>query len=323
MAAMLAMLFEKIAVYQPLHQNLPPEMQQLKQKGFLDIRTPEIEDDHAIQAVIKDYQNWARLHQGRNGLRASFLKTLDSKVPFFDDSAPSRILADIKSDTRSETGRRKEDPLLRARLFLHFAQEYDRRNLEIETELSRYEEMAQNLINVLKAEEDERLEDLNKTSLDPPGAPDDFMLSGRFSAWTRMLLQDPKMSHLFITPSLSAFEFVKNLSADVEVVFHTDAIPIMNDPSPETRKWQQSLLAHLCDLSQNDSSATIQAISDLFAHQGISQTAALTICRVSGLSPHEFFAYAGNLRTAAPEITLPAPGIKNILIILVFSKKKC
>jgi hypothetical protein len=101
-----------------------------------------------------------------------------------------------------------------------------------------------------------------------------------------------------------------------------DAVPVMNDQDPGARKWQHSLIAHLTALSENNSPATIQELSDLFAHQRSSQAAALTICRVAGLSPHEFFAHTANLKAAALESALPTPGIKNILIILVFSKKK-
>ena len=322
MAEILAVFFEKIVVYQPIRDDLPPEMQALKQQGFLEIRTPEHEDDHEIKAVIKDYQNWAQLHQGHLALQGSLLKALDPKVPFFDDSATARILADLKSETRSKSDQHQQNPLFHARLFLHFAQEYDRHTLEIETDFGRYEEKAQNLINELKAETDQRADEFHRTAVHQPSAPDDLMLPGRLSAWTHMLLHDPEISGLFVTTSLAAFETVKDISADTEVIFHADGNPVMNDPNPESRNWQHSLIAHLSALSENNSPATIQKLRDLFAHQPIAEAAVITICRVAGLSPPEFFGQVRNPKATAPESARLAPENKyNLIIIGVFQKK--
>lgn len=323
LAELLGMFFDKIVAYQPIHNEWPPEMQRLHQQGFLEVRTPGEEDDRDIRAVIKGYQNWARLHEGSLGLQASLLKSGDpGKTPFFDDSAPARILADLKAGSQAQVGQYREDPLFRARLLLHFAQEFDRNSQEIESDFDRQEERIHNLFKTLKAEDDLRADEFQKADGKQERDTDDLMLPRRLSAWTRLLLQDTDNSGIFVTPSPAVFEYVKDLSDDGEVIFHSEGLSEIMDPKPQDPNKGQSFMAHLSGLAENCSPAALEGISDFWANTLVSQAATVSILRVAGSSPGDFFAGIGKIASEPLETARSTSGMKNILIILIFSRKK-
>jgi hypothetical protein len=298
-------------------------MQRLRQQGFLEVRTPAPEDDRDIRAVIKDYQNWARLHEGSLGLQASLLKSGDpGQAPFFDDSATARILADLRAGSQAQVEQYREDPLFRARLFLHFAQEYDRNSHEIEADFDRQEQGIDNIFKTLKAEKDRRADEFQKAGANQARAQDDMMLSRRLGAWTRLLLQDTENSGIFVTPSPTVFEHVKDISADAEVVFHSEGISEIKDSKPQDPNRVPSFIAHLNTLSENSSPAALEEFTDFMADTLTSQAATVSICRVTGSSPGEFFAGISDIDPEHRESAQSTSGMKAILIILIFSKKK-
>ena len=123
------------------------------EKGILDIRVPVTEDQKELEAVVKNYLSWADLHFAGSGLKPPFLQTWKDAIPFFKASSPSQVVADIKKQVHGKPASRAPEPLLAARLFLYFAQEFDRQNQEVARDLKRHRQQETELIRQLKMED--------------------------------------------------------------------------------------------------------------------------------------------------------------------------
>ena len=134
-AQALTACFGQFIVYQPLTGKIPEQMRNWVERGILDIRVPVTEDQNEIEAVVKRYLGWAELHFGGSGLKPPFLKSWKDSIPFFKDTSSSQVVADIKALHHGRPTSSAPGPLLTARLFLYFAQEFDRQNQEVVQDL--------------------------------------------------------------------------------------------------------------------------------------------------------------------------------------------
>ncbi len=146
-AEALASCFKQTVVYAS-SGDLPESMQKWMKNSILDIRTPVINDEDKLDAVIKDYKNWANIHK-ESGM--AFFKSKKNTIPFFDDTYTSQIRSAIKQNPEPE----KPDPVFNSRLFLHIAQEFDMQNWELTRDLDLFDDMEQKLIKELKGDDSE------------------------------------------------------------------------------------------------------------------------------------------------------------------------
>ena len=153
-AQALTACFGQFIVYQPLAGNIPEQMRSWVERGVLDIRVPVTEDQNEFEAVVKNYLSWADLHFDGSGLKPPFLQTWKDAIPFFEASSSSQVAADIKTLLHGKPASRAPEPLLAARLFLYFAQEFDRQNQEVVRDLKRHRQQETELIRQLKMEDD-------------------------------------------------------------------------------------------------------------------------------------------------------------------------
>jgi len=58
-------------------------------------------NDRAIKRVVEDFRSFARLHQNSKEIKtAAFLRQLGA-MPFFDQTAVSQIVSDVKKNIKS------------------------------------------------------------------------------------------------------------------------------------------------------------------------------------------------------------------------------
>jgi hypothetical protein len=255
--------FTQVAVYQPSQLNIPADLNAWAEKGRLDVRTPVTGEEQKIATILKNYKAWANLHQGK-GL--DVLKAIEHGIPFFDESAPSRIKADIKKRKHdatipSEKNRQETDALLAARIFLHIAQEFDMQSCAINQNLSVFEAMEQELMKNLQA--DIEIPD-DRAAISPAFLKEDpggYMLSKRLQAWCHLMTQDPKLSGVFVTSSRLALEQVIDNAPLAEKMFHYSSIPLNTKDRQAQAEWRAKLAQHMERLSQAKAPVAIDALA--------------------------------------------------------------
>ena len=218
-ADMLATWFSRVTVLSPSKREIDTVMRHLASQGWLSIHTPFDKDDEALAAAVESYREWADLHGGRQ------LKSFMAKgqpVPFHDDSSVYQLLDDIQSRSCEVDGLGKKndrpdmqlDPVIqKSRMLLLIAQEFDRRNWEIQHDLDKAALIERDFWKQLHAADDVARSYLSQPVLWPEGGYPSYMLKERLEAWTCFLLQEKMISsRIFVTTSKRIVDrFVESL----------------------------------------------------------------------------------------------------------------
>jgi hypothetical protein len=202
MIACAARFFPHLSVYQPVGGRLPDDLQTWVRDGFLRIRVPVTDQDGTVVSAADEYQLWVRQHQPGKDIR-TILPDSARRVPFFDDSAPSQILAELRAGQEGAAG--ASPRLFNARLFLCLAQQLDLHDREVQLRLKRAEADSNALMDELNpGDGPDAFSGLANLGA-PPAAAFDFMLPERLAAWTQLFLADRLDDALLLTTSLSVF----------------------------------------------------------------------------------------------------------------------
>ena len=129
-AETLATCFKQFTIYRPTGKKMPDEMQLWVDANVMEVRVPVQTADEALGKVVKDFQPFASLHDDRKSLKTAVLLGQEFGIPFFGESAASQIVSDVKKGSKSESAEANFDPLFCARVFLDFAQQFDRQSDE-------------------------------------------------------------------------------------------------------------------------------------------------------------------------------------------------
>jgi len=308
----LSAFFKQIVVYQPSNLKIPESMQKQADSDLLEICVPVKGDENKIDNILKDYKNWANIHQGSE---MAFFKTKPDIIPFFDESSTSQIKADIKKKKQKQQNEKKQDSLLNARIFLHIAQEFDMQNWEINKALQLSEEKTLDLLDNLKGEDEDELsfKENDREKALKTDCQNDYMTPDRIIAWTHLLQYDQDMSNLFITNSRSAIEHLVEKTPEAKIVLSIDSIVLTNSRDKKTEKWQKSLIKQLELLLENSlpASENIKIKSPFDKDDG--KKVSLTLYLIPGESPYEFFTRSAWYNTPVKKINKEA-GFNNTLI---------
>ncbi|MBT3310953.1 MAG: hypothetical protein HN931_00785 [Desulfobacterales bacterium] len=278
--------FQQIVVYQPSEINIPENIQKMADNGILEIKIPIDKDGEKLDSISRDFRDWRSLV---TGVESSYLKTQKGRVPFFEDSAISRIRSNIK-DKSENTTKENPDTDLNARLFLLLSQQYDMQKHEIDQNLLLTQNMEQEIFNKLI---DDRA-DLTGSGLEDPAidlkpkvSPDDNMISERISSWTRLFMHDRDISGLYITHSKAIFEYLIEKTNDSEILSGSDSIHLPILQPHEMKKWQETLINKITALADG----SLTGIKDNIPRQNDNNRnmTSLSLCRVAGKTPYEFF----------------------------------
>ncbi len=316
-AEALAACFGQFVVYRPLSGKVPAPMQSWINQGVLDARVPVTENEKELKTAVKNYQNWADLHMRDPGKRAAFLNAQTGGIPFFDDFSPSQLVADIKAKLHGDSYQKLPDPVLAARIFLYFAQEFDRQNQELACDLKNYRQKEVDLIRQLRMEADSLADELQKdaTQLSDPLA--DYMISDRLEAWSRIFLKDPDGSGLYVTHSPAVLDHLLEGSPTATEVVRYDTIPLSNQKVSGSEPWRQRLMSNFVRLAKDNQPATPDGADAQIEFPAAEKTITLTAYLVPDQTPHHFFSrYARNTPHAADDTGRPGP-FNNTLIALV------
>ena len=316
-AQALTACFGKFIVYQPLAGKIPDQMRPWIEKGILDIRAPVTEDQKEIEAVVANYLSWADLHFDGSGLKPPFLWTWKDAMPFFKASSPSQVVADIKEQVHGKPASRAPESLLTARLFLYFAQEFDRQNQEVARDLQRHRQQEAELIRQLKMEADSLTTGFQKEEVQIPDDSADFMVLDRLEAWTRILLKDTDISGIFITHIPAVLQELLDKTPTTEKLLHFESIPICTAMTAELVLWRQKLVSNLAHIVEHKWAPTTGRPSDQPGFPTAAKTVSLSVYLVPEQMPREFFSRCAQIQPPDRDASSPGGRFKNTLIGLI------
>lgn len=312
-----AACFGRCAVYQPLSDQLPRSMQDLVDKGIIDIRIPVAGGDRELVSAAKNYLNWAVAHTGSSGSNFASLKTLHASVPPVDDTLSFHIVANIKKQLHDNSDGKYPDKVRAARFFLYFAQEFDRQSQELDHDLTEFSQKEQALIQDLKMEDDPLAAEFNKDPARRPEGNTDYLITGRLEAWTRILLQDTEPAGLFVTHSTAMLEQLLDRAPMARKILDIEAIPQLSAATLEPAAWQEQLFSYISDLAASIWNPDSEKKAQEFDIPAAENSVSLKIFLVPDQNGPQFFCRASRISWSEDDRLSPSALGRNTLVALV------
>jgi hypothetical protein len=309
--------FGQFVVYCPLREILPEQMQLWINRGVMDVRVPGPGHDETLKTAVKNYQIWADLHREDSIEKTAYLKTRMNSLPSLSEFSSSEIVADIKGKNHDQPITELPDPFLPARIFLYFAQEFDRQNQELTDGLNHYDQQEADLMRRLKMEDDPLVEELRNTPARQPESLSDYMISDRLEAWARIFCQEPEVSGLFVTHSTAVMEHLLDRNSTAARILHLESIPAGSDQSKEKKAWQKKLTADLARFVGPEQAETVDDWIEPLTLTAFDSTASLSIYRMPDQTPPEFYARLAAMNRPAAGRTGHKSKYDSTLIALV------
>lgn len=289
-AQALAACFQHFIVYQPSGKKVPDEMRPWIAANMMEVRIPAQTDDQALEKVVTDFRSFANLHEDSKNLKTAALLGQQYPIPFFSETSASQIVADLKKDSSSDSAVPGSDPLFCARVFLGFAEDFDRQRDEINQGLGVHDQRSYELLKTLKGQNE-----IDSGAFSPaPGNrlddPGEYMTMSRLQAWDLLFQNDSIGSGLFVTSSRSVFNALIAKQPATEKIIQSSGLPAVEIKDKAFNSWRDHFLKHLHQLVKTHGSASKDIGVDLPVKSGGGQNVTLTLYLVPGQTPWNFFA---------------------------------
>jgi hypothetical protein len=176
-----------------------------------------------------------------------------------------------------------------ARVFLDFAQEYDRQSAELNRDLGVNDRLSRDLFKEISGGRE------NGLPVTPLNAeiriedPTEYMAPDRLQAWLRLFMIDPVDSGLFVTSSPAVFNHVIENLAAAQKVIEFEGLPVTNTKDDSAISWRNSFLKQIKQLIENRGSAAENPFGDMRWQQDQRSNVRLTLYMVSGQGPLDTF----------------------------------
>ncbi|MCK5419939.1 MAG: hypothetical protein KAI93_15555, partial [Desulfobacterales bacterium] len=309
--------FQRFIVYQPSGKKVPDEMQSWVETNVMEVRVPDQTDDQMIEKVVKDFRSFASLHYDSKNLKTAALLGQHGAIPFFSETSTSRIVSDLKTGGSSDSAETGSDPLFCARVFLGFAQDFDRQGDELNQGLDVHAQQSFELLKTLKGEteiDSAAIPLATESEVDDPG---EYMALARLQAWALLFQKDPVGSGLFVTSSKSVFNQLMARVPATEKIFQSAGLPADKNKDQAFNAWRDSFLKHLNGLSETHWSASKEIGVDLPLKNDGGTDFKLTLYLVPGQIPGDFFAQYLEARHPPKKQPNQKAKFKNTLVGLV------
>jgi hypothetical protein len=309
--------FKQFYVYQPSGKALPAEMQPWVDINAMNVCLPVPAEDKNFAEVVRSFNRFARLHTDGKNLRAAAFWNRPGAVPFFDETSAWQIVSDLKKDPTHDTGLTDSEALLRARVFLEFAQEFDRQNAEIQQELSITDRHSKYLLKNLNDLTDHASPVTRLTAEIKVDDPGEYMTQDRLQAWIRLYLEKPVDSGFVVTSSPSIFNNLIDNLASAEKLLESDALPANATSDEAFIARRETFLAQIKYLIESE----VAAGEDAFAHaprlENHAAQCLLTLYRLPGCNPAQLLTRFLTAPNRTGNKSSQMPEIKNTLLGLI------
>ncbi len=237
-----AVCFPATVVYQPSAAAIPGDLAELAARGLVEIRTPIEGEEERLLRVCSAFTQWARTHRGSD---LSVFKTGMDRTPLWEETFPTQIRSAVRKGMAGagQESSPEQEAGFNARMFLSFAQTFDRQNWELDQDLRSMERMERRLLNSLHGEADAGRMAQGRTVV-----PEDlgaYMTAGRLASWTRLMAEDDPSPALFLTHSPFVFETLTDGFSDYRPVATAGNLPATDPGTPEWEAWRGDLDRHL------------------------------------------------------------------------------
>lgn len=281
-AETLAACFKQFIVYQPSGRRLPAEMQPWIEANIMDVHVPVQNDEEALSKTVKDLQTYANLHYDGKHSRSTAFGGFHGVIPFFGESAVSRIVLEVKNSSQTAHGATHIDPLFCARVFLEFAHEFDRQNAELNQGLGINDQRSRDLLEQISGEKRSGLPPTPLTAEIRVEDSTEYMALDRFQAWLRLYMIDPIESKLFVTCSPTIFNHLIQNLAGAEKAIQSVDLPCKGAEDDATLFWREGFLKLMTQLVENGGTAAEQASGNRPLPEDRRSNTGLTLYRVPG-----------------------------------------
>ena len=282
--------FKDFALYQPNSDAIPGEMLPLADSGLLEVRIPDDSETSRFKRVVKEFQHWG--HQQRTGeeIQAAVLRSSKDPVPFFDESSLTQIVAGIRQQMTPSHKSDAMDSTFEARLFLAFAQEYDRQYQEINEELGVYKDKVKDLVDGIDAEGNNPIKAPLSGLEVQRSDPAEFMVLRRLEAWAILYHKDTADPQVLLTTHPRVLDHIKELFPYIERI-HEFPCASADPATVETREaWQQGLLKHLSQLAQAEWPAALDRAPQAVEADKNEDNLSLTVYIIPDVMPRDCMA---------------------------------
>lgn len=281
-ARLLAALVGTVVVYQPLGTRIPESLTRMASQGLVETRAPMSGGDARLQAALTEFRTWAQMNPGRSTPGAGFVGARQGEIPFYEETAISRIRSDLKRYRSPDQGPDdREEVAFGMRLFLAVAQENDLAGDLLDRDLNRFSTLEQGFL--------EALNDADEVGFDrgAPGGviwqedPGARMTAQRIRAWARLAQADPAGPDLLVTTSAAVMETIIEAHGDA-IGLHQRAAVRTAIPPADSTPLLGPLLADLT-AAQRLSDAALSAFESVGAASG-APAATVTLFAAEGRS---------------------------------------
>ncbi len=323
-AVLLNACFSKIVVYRIAETLFESHPASLQDNGSIRIRMPVSGDEERLAAVLKEYKNWADIHDEK---AAAFLKTQD-QIPFYSDTSVSKIRTDLKDRIigrqRGKNGESPVDDTFVARLFLALAQEHDSYMAGVIDDLIAIDQIEKDLYDRLKGEP----EDLTQLPLSGSKSATDLgahMTAERIRSWSLLFLKDTEEFGVFVTDSQSVLNHLVDADTgagiDIEPLFTLASIPVPERRNPDTEAFHRTICQLLDGLAANSRVPESITLPERAKPGQGEKTVSLDVHVAWGIHPRRFFSRFASGKDGLPKVHLPSL-FQNTVICLI-RKDRC
>jgi hypothetical protein len=316
-AQALATCFQRFIVYQPSGKKVPDEMQPWIEADVMEVRVPDQADDQTLEKVVKDFRSFASLHNDSGNLKTAAFLGQHSAIPFFNETSTSRIVSDLKNSASSDSAETGSDPLFCARVFLDFAQDFDRQGDELNRGLGVHTQQSFELLKRLKGEKDIDSAALTLAAESKVDDCGEYMALARLQAWALLFQKDPVGSGLFVTRSKSIFNQLMAKLPATEKIIQSAGLAAVEIKDRAFDSWRDSFLKHLNRLVETQWSGSKDIGLDLPLQDDGGTNFKLTLYLVPGQIPGDFFAQYLEVRHPSKKQPNQKARFKNTLVGLV------
>jgi hypothetical protein len=280
--------FNGISVPQASMKTIPEPMRQWADQGCLDVRVPGLEASRDFHATLMETENWARYHRG--GV-ASFLKGYQEKVPFFGSSSISQIKQDIRTANREKPHDvSQEEAVLRARVFLHMAQEFDIHHQSLSQQMQQQEAMERNLYQELKGDESPSDRTLGTDKSWDKDDPFEYMMLDRLRAWSHVTLSHGHIQGPLVTTYASVLALIQEHVLDTESLIPAGAVAPVDKNMASAKKERQNLEDFCENLIKTPMShLTDSGLLDTYPAEAV-DTYSMKLYLLPDIATHDFIA---------------------------------
>ncbi len=232
--------FSGLTVLQSSVKHLPEPMAQWAARGFLDVKMPDPDTSRILDKILAETESWARSHGDG---AAAFLKAYKDRVPFFEASSVSQITQDIRAGGQpGSPDTTQQEDLLKARIFLQMAQEFDAHNQWLFHQLQQQDILERNLYRELRG--DEPPIDRATGTFQPWENEDSFqyMILDRLKAWSRVMLSHGSVQGLLVTTAASVLTLIQEHVLDIEEMILVATVPAAKMDATTAKDEQQGLM---------------------------------------------------------------------------------